>query len=121
MRPRTACLIAAAITLTGCFEDPEQAARLASLEAENGTLKDENRRLDREADALLARNRALPAAERGDLLLVRDCGAYTLAMWSRHCNRGLPATWGYRDDGVRLLHAGESPEDVVGFWSAPVV
>ena len=59
MRPRTACLIAAAITLTGCFEDPEQAARLASLEAENGTLKDENRRLDREADALLARNRAL--------------------------------------------------------------
>ena len=59
MRPRTACLIAAAITLTGCFEDPEQAARLASIEAENGTLKDENRRLDREADALLARNRAL--------------------------------------------------------------
>lgn len=65
----------------------------------------------------LAHQRPLPPARPGDLLLIRDTGAYTLAMWSRHCSRGLPATWGYRADAVTCLHAGERPEDVVGFWS----
>lgn len=69
------------------------------------------------AGDLLARGRSLAPAQRGDLLLVRDTGAYTLSMWSRHCNRGLPASWGYRADGVELLHPGEQPEDVVAFWS----
>ena len=71
------------------------------------------------AGDLIARDRMLAPAERGDLLLIRDCGAYTLSMWSRHCNRGLPPTWGYRRDSLSLLHAGETPEDVVRFWSAP--
>lgn len=69
------------------------------------------------AGDLIARDRELPPAERGDLLLIRDCGAYTLSMWSRHCNRGLPPTLGYRQDGVSLLHPGETPADVVRFWS----
>ncbi len=69
------------------------------------------------AGDMLARSISLPTARRGDLVLVRDCGAYTLSMWSRHCNRGLPPTWGYRAASLELLHRGESPEDVVGFWS----
>lgn len=70
------------------------------------------------AGDLIARDRELAPARRGDLLLIRDCGAYTLSMWSRHCNRGLPPSWGYRSREVTLLHPGESPSDVVRFWSA---
>lgn len=69
------------------------------------------------AGDLLARDRSLPEASPGDLLLVRDCGAYTLSMWSRHCSRGLPPSWGYAGDELTLLHRGEKPEDVVRFWS----
>ncbi|NCG19939.1 MAG: diaminopimelate decarboxylase, partial [Rhodobacterales bacterium] len=66
---------------------------------------------------LLARNRPLPTAQPGDLLLIRDTGAYTLSMWSRHCSRGLPPTWGYRARNLTQLHRGEQPQDVVDFWS----
>ncbi|MEO0602757.1 MAG: diaminopimelate decarboxylase [Myxococcota bacterium] len=65
----------------------------------------------------LADLRPLPPAEPGDLLLVRDTGAYTLAMWSRHCSRGMPPSWGFRTSDLRLLHPGEQPEDVARFWS----
>ena len=66
---------------------------------------------------LLARHRPLPAAQPGDLLLIRDTGAYTLSMWSRHCSRGLPASWGYGADGMTCLHAGEDAAAVARFWS----
>jgi len=69
------------------------------------------------AGDLLARRRPLAMAERGDLLLIRDTGAYTLSMWSRHCSRGLPPSWGYQADGIRELHPGEAEQDVVDFWS----
>jgi diaminopimelate decarboxylase len=69
------------------------------------------------AGDLLARRRPLPKAERGDLLWIRDCGAYTLSMWSRHCSRGLPPTWGYRSESVVPLHHGECATQVVDFWS----
>jgi len=66
----------------------------------------------------LAERRPLAPASPGDLLLVRDTGAYTLSMWSRHCSRGLPACWGYRRDELQPLHPGERPGDVVAFWGA---
>lgn len=66
---------------------------------------------------LLAVERPLAHAERGDLLLIRDVGAYTLAMWSRHCSRGLPPVVGHRGTDVVELFAGEDPGDVVAFWS----
>ena len=65
---------------------------------------------------LLARGRALPEAREGDLLIIRDTGAYTLSMWSRHCSRGLPPVWGLDGGDVERLFAGESPQDVVRFW-----
>lgn len=64
------------------------------------------------------RARPLPPAQPGDWLLIRDTGGYTLGMWSRHCSRGLPPTWGVQADGaLRRLHPGESSDDVVRFWS----
>ena len=69
---------------------------------------------------LLARERPLAQASVGDLLLIRDVGAYTLSMWSRHCSRGLPPVWGVRGGELECLLAGESPDDVVAFWSRGV-
>lgn len=62
------------------------------------------------------RARLLPEARAGDWLLIRDVGAYTLSMWSRHCSRGLPPTWGVDGDRLARLHPGETPADVVRFW-----
>jgi diaminopimelate decarboxylase len=70
------------------------------------------------AGDILARERSLPTLAAGDWLVIRDAGAYTLGMWSRHCSRGMPLVLGYRGAGdVCVLRHGESPEDVVRFWS----
>jgi diaminopimelate decarboxylase len=66
---------------------------------------------------VLARDVRLPAIEAGDLIVIRDCGAYTLSMWSRHCSRGLPKVVGWREDERRVLKRREEPRDVVAFWS----
>lgn len=71
------------------------------------------------AGDLWDRARPLPEAQVGDWLLIRDVGAYTLSMWSRHCSRALPPTWGVDGASLQLLHAGETPADVVRFWSGP--
>jgi len=66
---------------------------------------------------VLARSRPLPPAQPGDFLVIHDAGAYTLSMWSRHCSRGIPPAWGISKGELVALHKGESPEDVVRFWS----
>ena len=75
------------------------------------------------AGDMIARQIDLPEVVAGDWIAIRDCGAYTLSMWSRHCSRGIPAVVGYDSeadqpaDTGRLLRRGESPEDIVKFWS----
>lgn len=94
------------------------------------------------AGDLLAQDVLLPEMEPGDLVLIRDVGAYTLGLWSRHCSRGIPLVLGYqcrllkdagdegssprsspshpdddRDLDLTVLRARERPEDVVRFWS----
>ena len=69
------------------------------------------------AGDVLARDLELPVIEAGDLVVVRDCGAYTLGMWSRHCSRGLPKVVGWRAGERSLLKRREQPRDVVEFWS----
>ncbi len=73
------------------------------------------------AGDVIARDVRLPGLEPGDWLVVHDVGAYTMSMWSRHCNRGMPPVVGYRETpaGVELslLRAGEGPEDLVRLWS----
>ena len=63
----------------------------------------------------------LVAPRVGDWLLIRDIGAYTLSMWSRHCSRGIPLVLGieHRPFRARVLRAAEAPDDVVRFWSPP--
>jgi diaminopimelate decarboxylase len=66
---------------------------------------------------LLARDMVLPRVDEGDLVAIRDTGAYALGMWSRHCSRAIPAVWG-RSGGVwNLLRRRETLDDIVSFWS----
>lgn len=68
---------------------------------------------------IIARDRPLPEVDPGDWLVVRDTGAYTLGMWSRHCSRGIPRVLGMDRGGIRVLRERETPGDLVAFWSAP--
>lgn len=71
---------------------------------------------------LLARDAPLPPIAPGDLVLIRDVGAYTVGTWSRHCSRALPTVLGYEDPArpvLRVLRRRERPADVVAFWSPP--
>ncbi|HEY6564592.1 MAG TPA: hypothetical protein VIY86_08860, partial [Pirellulaceae bacterium] len=72
------------------------------------------------AGDLLARDLPLPDVASGDLILIRDVGAYTLGLWSRHCSRGMPRVVGH-DRGERphlhVLRERERPADIVRFWS----
>ncbi|QDU45687.1 Diaminopimelate decarboxylase [Symmachiella dynata] len=68
---------------------------------------------------IVARDVQLPPIEAGDWIVIRDVGAYTLSMWSRHCSRGIPAVIGYepdRLDTMQVLRPAESPEDIVRYW-----
>lgn len=69
----------------------------------------------------MARGAKLPRVAPGDLLVVRDTGANTLSLFSRHCSRRSPAVYGYTrdEDGkvcVRLVREKESVRDVARFW-----
>jgi diaminopimelate decarboxylase len=67
---------------------------------------------------ILERDIELPELVDGDLLVIRDVGAYTFSMWSRYNSRQFPRVLGYENDGERIeiLKERESAEDVVEFW-----
>jgi len=65
---------------------------------------------------ILARDRQLAEVREGDIVVVRDAGAYTLATWSRHCSRGLPTVLGLSRHGIEVLKERERAQDVVNFW-----
>jgi diaminopimelate decarboxylase len=64
----------------------------------------------------IARGRRLPRIDPGDLVVIRDAGAYTLAMWSRYNSRPAPAVYGFDEGGFRLLKPRESTDDILRFW-----
>jgi diaminopimelate decarboxylase len=69
---------------------------------------------------VVAREILLPPVEEGDWIVIRDVGAYTLSMWSRHCSRGIPVVVGFdpqASESLRILRRSELPSDVVLFWS----
>lgn len=69
---------------------------------------------------VIGRDVELPPVEPGDWIVIRDTGAYTLSMWSRHCSRSVPAVLGYDGAGerrVRVLRQAETPSSVTRFWS----
>ena len=85
---------------------------------------------------ILADDLELPAALRaGDLVVMRDAGANSLSLFSRHCSRVAPPVYGFRtvarrdDDAVPHiddrdplelvpLKPRERREDVSAFWGA---
>jgi len=70
---------------------------------------------------VIGRNVSLPRIAPGDWIVIRDTGAYTLSMWSRHCSRSIPLVLGYDADAAepfRLLRAAESPAYLAAFWSS---
>lgn len=72
------------------------------------------------AGDVIGRDVPLPVAEPGDWVVIHDVGAYTMAMWSRHCSRGMPLVLGARDGGrtVSVVRRQEEPSDVARFWTA---
>lgn len=66
---------------------------------------------------IIARDRTLPELAPGDLIVVRDTGAYTLGMWSRHCSRGIPEVLAVSAGKLAVLRQRETVEDLVRFWS----
>jgi diaminopimelate decarboxylase len=58
----------------------------------------------------------LPPVKPGDWIIAHDVGAYTLAMWSRHCSRQRPMVVGVAADDVQVLLPRESLADLVRFW-----
>ncbi len=70
---------------------------------------------------ILGKDVVLPDMAPGDLVIIRDVGAYTMGMWSRHCSRGMPTVLGYDEAAgpeFKLLRAKETVEDMVAFWRA---
>ena len=68
---------------------------------------------------MLARNIRLPEMESGDYLLIHDCGAYTMSMWSRYNSRIIPKVIGYHNDGDKfeIIKKRETLDRVLDFWS----
>ncbi|KAJ7356028.1 hypothetical protein OS493_027425 [Desmophyllum pertusum] len=59
--------------------------------------------------------------DRGDFIILHDCGANSLATFSRHCSRQAPSVIGYRvlEDGkvnFEVLKEAETVEDLIIFW-----
>lgn len=71
------------------------------------------------AGDLLAKDIDLPPISPGDLLVVRDTGAYTVSMWSRYNSRQMPNVLGYHDDGrdLRVIKRRETPDQLIEFWT----
>jgi diaminopimelate decarboxylase len=65
---------------------------------------------------LLARGRSLPPIEPGDLVVVHDAGAYTLALWSRYNSRCSPVVLAHGPEGLMVLRRAETVDEVLRFW-----
>ena len=75
----------------------------------------------------VAKGIALPPVGQGDYIVMKDAGANTLSLFSRHCSRLCPAVWGYRWDPKRAglaamfeLKPREALSSVSQFWGAAV-
>lgn len=69
------------------------------------------------AGDMIAERVTLPVIDEGDVLVIRDTGAYTLGMWSRYNSRQIPKVLGYTGDRFEVLRERESVDRVLDFWS----
>jgi diaminopimelate decarboxylase len=65
----------------------------------------------------IGRSISLPRVQEHDYLVVKDVGAYTLSMWSRHCSRLTPPVLGISKGRVISLKKEETRQQIFDFWS----
>ncbi|XP_028392225.1 uncharacterized protein LOC114516838 isoform X2 [Dendronephthya gigantea] len=63
----------------------------------------------------------LPEVERGDYIILFDCGSNSLSLASKHCSRFAPSVFGYRklqNDEVNfvVLKEAQTKEELLKFW-----
>ena len=64
----------------------------------------------------IAKGIELPKAQADGWMIIRDTGANSFSLWSRHCSRSFPKVIGFQNKPV-LLKARESFDDIASFWS----
>ena len=66
----------------------------------------------------MERELKLPELCLDDSLVIKNAGANSLALWSRHCSRRMPKVIHYSrdEDSLYVSKKAESFEDLVGFW-----
>jgi diaminopimelate decarboxylase len=71
------------------------------------------------AGDVVARDQELPEAGEGDILVIRDVGAYTFSMWSRFVSRQFPKVIAYQGPrgACEILKEREKIARVIEFWS----
>lgn len=72
-----------------------------------------------ESGDVFARARSLPLPQLGDLLAIRDAGAYGTAMASTYNTRPLPAEVVIDGDEVRLARRRQSVDELLAAWEWP--
>jgi diaminopimelate decarboxylase len=72
-----------------------------------------------ESGDVFARARSLPLPRLGDLLAIRDAGAYGMAMASTYNTRPLPAEVALDGDEVRLARRRQTVEALLAEWEWP--
>jgi diaminopimelate decarboxylase len=65
----------------------------------------------------IGQNQSLNSVQSQDLLVIKDVGAYTLSMWSRHCSRFTPLVLGIKNDQVITIKEMETRSKLMSFWS----
>lgn len=63
----------------------------------------------------IAKNVDLPRCSSNDWLIVRDTGANSFALWSKHCSRSFPTVLA-KDDTIRVIRKRDTYDDIVNFW-----
>lgn len=58
----------------------------------------------------------LPELAPGDLVVIRDAGAYAMGMWSRYNSRQMPRVIGRHRGGFTVLREREDVSEVLRFW-----
>ena len=70
---------------------------------------------------VIANDVSLPPVAEGDFLVIKNTGANTYGLWSRHCSRPFPKVvmFSSANGGADMVvgRQRESPEDLVRFWS----
>jgi len=63
----------------------------------------------------IAKNHTFPVTARNNWVCIKDTGANTFSLWSRHCSRRFPMVIGY-NNAYTILKEKEGIDQIVNFW-----